>query len=147
MKVILIIILIIAGIFVALFLAGMVSAAILGSKKKRRAFALVAIAQLPEELRSKLLTIFLSYQKEDVKRVNSLVQEMDREYLKLLLNITSPQNRPADFSAGRFGDNLSWTAMEISLTEKGYSANASKIIAGIFLHDFNEVLSKMEQSK
>ena len=140
MKIFLIVALVIIGIFVFIFIAGIIFAVILGSKNKRHAYAVIKVSKLPEELRGALKKIFLYYKKDNSEEVNNIVSRISQEGIKTILDII-PKNRPANFSAGKFGDNLSWTAWKSTLTDKGYSNDASEIIAGIFFHDLDRILS------
>lgn len=147
MKIFLIAVLVIISVFVLIFIVGIIFAATLGSKKKRRAYAIVTVSKFPEKLKNKLQEIFLSYKKDNPEEVNNIVSRIDQEGLKTILDIISPNNRPTNFSAGKFGDNLSWTAWRNTLADKGYSNDASEIIAGIFSHDLDSVFPDMHGKK
>ncbi|GEM_PF-4531991 len=139
----LVLIIIIIG-FIVWFIGGIISAAIFGRKKNRRAYAVLILAQLPEEIRKKLINIWLAYKNNNVEEVNNIVATIGSIQLSQLLGLIGPQNRPREFSAGKFGDNLSWTTCEITGQELGYTINASKILAGIIFHYLDIVLMEME---
>lgn len=142
----LIIILIIFVPFATVFIIGMIMAATQGSNKKRRGFALVTISQLSSEERDTLTNIYVAFRNKNIEKINKIVESLDKESLQILLDICSPQNRPPEFSSGKFGDNLSWTAMETEYQKLGYSQNASKILAGIILHNYDDILNKIYMS-
>lgn len=147
MKIILIIVIVIVSIFVLLFLAGMFSAAVLGGKKKRRAHAIVLLSQLQEALTKKMINILLGHKNNDVEGVNSIVRTIDPNMLNQLLKTIGPENRPKEFSSGKFGDNLSWMAMENALQDRGYTNNSSKIVTGIIFYDLDGVLIEINKKK
>jgi len=147
MKIILIIAIIIISIFVLLFLTGMISAAFHGSKRKRRAHAIVMLSQLPKELTQKMIGILLAHKNNDAEEINSIVSTIGPNMLNQLLESIGPENRPREFSSGKFGDNLSWTAMENTLQERGYTINSSKIVTGIIFHNLDVVLMEINEKK
>lgn len=137
---------VIISFFVAVFLAGVVSAAFLGRKKNRRAHAKILIAQLPEELRQILVDIWSAHRDNNIERVNDIASNIGSDRLNPLLKFIGPENRPKVFSSGEFGDNLSWTALENALQDKGYTTNASKLITGIVLHELDTVFKKIDKN-
>mgnify|MGYP001564602854 CR=1 FL=1 len=145
MKWIFVIVVIILAIFILVFLAGMASAAYLGSKKNRRTFAVGLLSQMPKEVIIKLIDILLRSKNNQVKEVNEIVADIETVQLDQLLGLFGPKNRPKEFSAGKFGDNLSWTAMEDALQDHGYTINASKLLTGITFHNIDDILIEMNQ--
>lgn len=145
MKWIYIIIVIIVTIFILWFLGGIVFAAIFGRKKKRRDYAIFILTQLPEEIRKKLISILVAYKNNDVEKVNNIVVTIEPSQINQLLGLIGPQNRPKQFSSGKFGDNLAWRAGENALQRRGYTINASKIITGIIFHYLDIVLIEIKE--
>lgn len=142
-KLVLIIGLLLLTIFISTFVAGWVSATIQGSDKKRRAFAIVTISQLSDEERKNLVKIFVAFKEKNIDKVNQIAEPVSQA----LLDICSPNNRPAQFSSGKFGDSLSWTVNETRFRELGYSENASRILTGIVLNDYDSVLNKIANNQ
>ena len=147
MKIILIIAIVIVSIFALMFFAGTISAAFLGRKKNRRAHAILLLSQLPEELVKNMMDILLAHKNNNVSEINRVTRTLGSDMLSQLLKSIGPENRPKEFSAGKFGDNLSWIAMENELQDRGYTINSSKIVTGIILHDFDIVLMEMNKKK
>lgn len=147
MKIILIIAIIIVSVFVLIFFGGMVSAAFLGRKKNRCAQAIILLSRLPEELIKDMIDILLAYKNNDVGEVNRISNTIGSDMLNQLLKSIGSENRPKEFSSGKFGDNLSWTAMETELQDRGYTINSSKIVTGIILHDLNVALIEINEKK
>lgn len=149
MKIILIITIIIVSIFVLVFLIGIiigiVSKAAQGHKKNRRAHAIIILSQLSEELRYKMIDILLAHKKNDVTKINSIVDTIGLDILNQLLKLIGPENRPKEFSSGKFGDKLAWTVAEKLLQDQDYTINSSKIVAGIIHHDLDIVLMEMNK--
>lgn len=133
------------SIFVLIFLIGLTSAAVLGQKKNRRAHAIILLSQLPEELRKKMIDILLAHKKNDAAEINSIVGTIGSGMLNQLLKSIGPENRPKEFSSGKFGDKLAWTVMENALQDQNYTINSSKIVAGIIHHDLDVVLIEMNK--
>lgn len=125
----------------------MISAAFHGSKRKRRAHAIVMLSQLPKELTQKMIGILLAHKNNDAEEINSIVSTIGPNMLNQLLESIGPENRPREFSSGKFGDNLSWTAMENTLQERGYTINSSKIVTGIIFHNLDVVLMEINEKK
>ncbi|MFA5126966.1 MAG: hypothetical protein WC465_03140 [Patescibacteria group bacterium] len=140
MKILLILIGVIVGFFLLLFIAGMVIAAITGSKKNRKVFAMTLLDQLPTELIQKLREIFKAHKSGNVEKVNKITESISAVQIHEVMNLLSPKSRPAQFSSGKLGDALAWTALENGLQENGYSNNASRIVAGIINLDLDSVL-------
>lgn len=90
-----------------------------------------------------LIDIFREYKNEDIAKTNALVNALDPASLENFLLMAKPENRPKHLSSGKTGDETFRSAMVMALAEKGYTPNASNIIVGIFLHDFDKVLSEI----
>jgi len=144
MRWILTIIITILVIFILIFLTGVISAAFLGRKKNRRAHAIVLLSQLTKELIEKMIDILLAHRTNNMEKINSIMSALGSDTLNQLLKLLRPENRPKNFSSGKFGDNLSWTAMEKALQDQDYTINSSKIVTGIILHNLDVVLMEMD---
>ena len=92
-------------------------------------------------------SILLAHRNNDIDEVNKITGTIDLNALDRLIKLICPEDRPTEFSSGKFGNNLSWTVMEGALQDKGYTNNSSKIIAGIILHDLDVVLMKINKRK
>ncbi len=147
MEIILVIVIIIVSIFVLIFLAGIISAAFLGRKENRRASAIVLLSRLPEELTKKMIDILLAHKNNDAEEINRIVGTIGSDMLNQLLKSIVPENRPEEFSSGKFGDNLSWAVMENALQDRDYTINSSKIVTGIIFYDLDAVLTEMNEKK
>lgn len=146
MKLILIILIIIVSFFILMFIIGFVLAAFSGSSKRRRAHAIILLSQLPEYQIDKLINILFAHRNKNIKQINSLVGSLGTDAKKQIIKTLAPENRPIEFSSGRFGDALAWTSMENGLREKGYNDDSSRIITGIILNDLDNVLMELEKS-
>lgn len=142
MKIILIILSVVLSVFVFIILVGFVVAAVT-NKKRERAHSILLLSQLTEEMRDKLVDILFAYKNNDSDEMNRIVCSIGTDELNSLISVIGPNNRPKHLSSGEFGDNLSWTTMENSLQEQGYTINSSKIIAGIILHGIDSMLLKL----
>lgn len=131
MKIILIILFGILSVFIIIFLVGFVIAAVT-NKKREHAHSILLLSQLTEDTRNKLIDILFAYRNKDSDEMNRIICSIGKDELNSLISVLGPNNRPKHLSSGKFGDNLSWTAMENSLQEQGYTINSSKIIAGIY---------------
>jgi uncharacterized protein (DUF2249 family) len=140
MNIFLIILLVIGGIFVVTFAVGMIAAAFSNSGKRQRVSSLTAKLRIPENLRAKLVDIFHEYKNGEVESVNKLVNDLDPSSLNILLAMAKPENRPAHLSSGSLGDETFRLVMEKTLTEKGYSSNATEAIIGILFYDLDKIL-------
>lgn len=145
MKIILIIAIIIVSIFVLMFLVGVISAAFLRRKKNRRAHAIALLSQLPKELIKEMIKILLAHKNNDIDQVNKITSAIGSDILNQLFKSTGFENRPKEFSSGKFGDSLSWTVMENALQDRGYTINSSKIVTGIVLHDLDTTLIEINE--
>lgn len=130
----------VVSIFVLWLIVGMLSAAFAGRSKNRRAYAIGALSRLPRELIEKMVDIVSAHKNNDVRAVNRIVGTINLMALDKLLEALGPENRPKEFSAGKFGDALSWTVLEKALQKRGYTAHASKLVAGMTLNDIDDVL-------
>ena len=130
-----------------MFLVGVISAAFLGRKKNRHAHAIVLLSQLSEELIKDMIDILLAHKNNNVDEINKIAGTIGSDMLNQLLKSIGPENRPKEFSSGKFGDSLSWTAMENELQDRGYTINSSKIVTGIILHDLDIALIEINEKK
>lgn len=137
MKIILIVIVL---IFIVPFVGGVIMASIKGNKKRRRAYAIVLLASLPEELIIKMKNIWLAYQDKNVLEANRITASIDPELLEDLLDSLTSENRPFHLSSGKQGDSTFLIALTLELDKMGYSTKARKVISGIIIHKLNEVL-------
>lgn len=146
MKTILIILFGILSVFIIIFLVGFVVAAVT-NKKREHAYSILLLSQLTEDIRNKLIDILFAYGNKDSDEINRIICSIGQDELNCLISMLGPDNRPKDLSSGKFGDYLSWKAMENSLQEQGYTINSSKIITGIVLHGLDNMLSKLHRKK
>lgn len=131
-------------VFVLTFLMGAISAALLGNKKNRRAHAIVLLSQLPQGLIKDMVLISSAHKNNDIDEANKITSTIGSDALGRLFKLVGPENRSKEFSSGKFGDSLSWTAMENELQDRGYTINSSKIVTGIVLYDLDIVLMEIE---
>jgi len=125
----------------------MIFAAFTNSSKKRRAHSIVLLSQLPQGLIPKLVEIFQAHQNKNLSEVNRIVSTTDANHLNDFFELIKPENRPKYTSAGKFGDTLTWTALEKSLNEQGYTENAAKILTGIIVFNLDSVLNTIGQKQ
>lgn len=146
MKWILLVLFIPLAFFAVVFLLGMIGAATGGSDKKRRARALVSLSQMTEEQRVVLKNIYFAYKAGNIEKTNEMSQQIPTETLDFLLGFFGYDNRPAEYSSGNAG-KLVWLNFENKLKNQGYSGVVSKIIPGIIMDNYNEVLDKMVDNR
>lgn len=147
MNILITILIVIALIFCLTFIAGMLFAAFGNRKKAQRAQSIVSLAQLPQKLIPKLVSILQAQKASNPAEVNKIVETIDNDLLDELFQWIRPENRPTNLSAGNSGDNLSWIAMEKSLNEQGYTIKSSKVVTGILLFHLDKVLTEIAETK
>jgi len=132
---------IIIGIFVLWLVGGAIAAAITGSKKNRKRFAVAIFLKLSDDAQSMLLDVFKLHQIKKIDEVNSIVGQYTNTANEIL-SILSPENRLQEFSSGKKFDRVTWMVYQKNFIENGYSELAASIFAGIFLFELEELLSK-----
>jgi len=142
MKIILIILFCVLSVFIIIFLIGFVLAAAT-NRKREYAHSILLLSQITEDTLNKLINILLAYRNKDSDEINRIICGIGKDELNCLISMLGPDNRPKDLSSGKFMDYVSWTAMENSLQEQGYTINSSKIITGIVLHGLDTMLLKL----
>jgi hypothetical protein len=118
----------------------MLAAAIVGSKKNRRRFALHIFLGLSDDAKSMLLDVFKLYQMKKVSEVNSIITRTTNT-TREVISVLSPENRPAEFSSGKIFDRTTWTMYQTRFKENGYCEPAASLLAGIFLFELEELLN------
>lgn len=146
MKILLIVVLVIVSLLILNFIFWYI-VAMVTDKKRTASYTKHLVNSLPLLTRIHLIIILKAYKKEDVEKVNGLVQKMESSDVESLVKMLHPSNRSPEFSAGKFGNELSWTVWLNSLSDAGYSENASKILACCFLNSLGKVLVSQEEEK
>lgn len=131
---------IIIGIFVLWFVGGAIAAAITGSKKNMKRFAVTIFLKLSDDAKSMLLDIFKSHHMKKVDEVNSITEKYTNTTNEIISTL-SPENRPQEFSSGKKFDRVTWTVYQKRFIENGYSELAASVLAGIFLFELEELLN------
>lgn len=142
MNIIIIILAVLITPFVIVFILGYVKASNVGSDKKRRARAIVSLSQMTEEQITALKDIFIAYKTNDIKKANRISENTSSEIRSFLIGFFDINNRPIEYSSGSAG-KITWIAFENELKKLGYSGIVSKIIPGVVMDNYNEVLEKM----
>lgn len=140
--VILIFIIALTFIFGIPFVIGVITAATQGSDKKRRARAIYALSQMTVEQRTVLIKIYATYKAKDPNQANKIVKEASATLINFLIDYFDYNNRPIEYFSGTFGKFL-FIDFENKLKKLGYSEAVSKIIPGVVMDNYNEVLEKM----
>lgn len=110
-------------------------------KRKRRLFAAAIFLKLSDDAQSMLLDVFKFHQIKKIDEVNSIVGQYTNTTNEIL-SALSPENRPREFSSGKTFDRVTWTVYQKSFVENGYSELAASLLAGVFLFELEELLSK-----
>ncbi|MEK7209042.1 MAG: hypothetical protein AAB677_02175 [Patescibacteria group bacterium] len=134
---------IVIGLVVLWFIGGMIAAAIVGSKKNRGRAALTLFLGFSGDAKSMLFDIFKLHQTKKISEVNSIVEKTTNT-TEEIISVLSSENRPKDFSSGKKFDGVTWTVYQKNFMENGYSELAASLLAGIFLFELDELLSKGE---
>lgn len=142
MNIVFIVLTVIVALFVLVFVLGVVKASTVGSDKRRRAMALVFLSQMKEEQRAALKDIYVAYKAQIVERTNEIAEQVSTETLDFLVGFFSYKNRPIEYSSGDAGKFL-WLNFQDKLRKLGYAEVVSKIIPGVVMDNYNEVLDKM----
>jgi hypothetical protein len=141
MNILLTILAVIGGIFIVYFFIGFLLAAITGSDSKRIEKAEANLSKIDEDIRKTLFSIYLGYFDKNVDRVNTMVNKAHPDHLKYLIYFFSFENRPPEYSSGKTGQ-ITWKSFENELHKSGYNSNAAKILTGVIMENYNEVLDK-----
>lgn len=132
---------ILIGLVTLWFVGGMIVAAIVGSKKNRRRAVLTLFWDFSDDAKSMLFYIFKLHQAKKISEINSIVEKSTNTTSEII-SVLSPENRPKDFSSGKKFDRVTWTAYHTNFMENGYSELAASLLAGVFLFELDELLSK-----
>lgn len=135
-----ILLIVLALVIVTPFLFGVVLAALKGSKKKRRAHAIVLLSSLSRGAHTGLKEIWRAHQASNTSRVNILAGALQPQVLKEIVEVLRLENRPPHSSSGKAGDVMLSVSLRTELNDQGYSNDAGKIIAGIITHDLDKAL-------
>ena len=127
------------------FTMGAIAASNQGSDKKRRTKALFSISQMKKEQRELLIDIFMSYKNGNVGQTNKICEQASITTVNFLMSFFDYNNRPIEYSSGTLGKSI-FVNFENKLKKLGYSETVSKIIPGIVIDNYNEVLEKMSYS-
>lgn len=142
MNIVIIILVALITPFVFAFFLGAIKASILGSDKRRRAKALVALSQMTEEQIIALEEIFIAYKANAIEKANRVSEHVSSETINYLIDFFDYNHRPDEYSSGTVGKYF-WIIFEDKLKKLGYSEIVSKIITGVVMDNYNEVLEKM----
>jgi hypothetical protein len=137
MKLFLIIIIV---IFFSPFFIGMIWAAVKGNSKRKRAYAIVLLSQMPQGTTALLRAVWNAYKSNNIARVNNIVQPIDPDLKKEVLDRLSIDSRPTQFSSGTRGDKAFYNSQITSLHQQGYSREASELVTGIIIHELDKAL-------
>lgn len=128
-------------LFLITFLVGFILAASTSSEKKLKEWARGVInTELSEKERYALREIWLSFKSKDTTRAGEVLAELKPDEIAHLKGICAPNFRPKVFSAGAFGDNLSWQVWFDRAKEIGFGNDEAHIIAGIALNGYEVVV-------
>lgn len=145
MKIVFIVFAILFVLLAIPFTMGAIAASNQGSDKKRRAKALFSLSQMTEEQRAVLMNIFISYKNGGVNQANKVCQQASISTVNFLIDFFNYDNRPIKYSSGAIGQ-FTFVNFKNKLKKLGYSEDVSKIIPGVIIDNYNEVLEKMPYS-
>lgn len=94
---------ILLGLITLLFIAGIVAAVVVGSKKNRRKFALSIFISFSEDAKSMILEIFRLHQIKRIGEINDIVAKATNTTNEII-SILSPEKRLQEFSSGKTFD-------------------------------------------
>ena len=129
------------GLLVIWFVGGMLAAAIVGSKKNRRRFALHIFLSLSDDAKSMLFDVFKLYQMRKVGEVNSIIVRATNT-TREIISVLSPGNRPQEFSSGKIFDRTTWTVYQAKFIKNGYCEPGASLLAGVFFFELEELLGE-----
>lgn len=130
---------ILSGVIVLYFLGGIITASIVGSKKKRQKFALYIFLSLSDSAKSVLLEIFKLHKMKNVDEVNKII-EKSTNTTNEIISVLSSENRPENFSSGKKFDKVTWFAYQTEFVEGGYTQLSASVLAGIYLFELGYLL-------
>lgn len=144
MNIIIVILAILLIPFILAFILGAIKASVIGSDKRRRARAIVVLSQMTREQRIALKDLLDAYKKNDIDKANRLSKQMSAKTINFLVNFFKYDNRPLEYSSGEKGRFI-WMKFQSKLRKLGYSEAVSKIIPGVVMDNYDEVLMKMKK--
>ena len=132
---------ILSSVLIIWFLIGIISASIVGSKKKRKKFASKLFLSFSDDAKSVLLNIFKLHNDKNVDSINKIV-DRSTHATNEIISVLSPENRPQVFSSGKRLDKVCYNAYAIEFMERGYTSLSASILAGIYLFELESILNK-----
>ena len=105
-------------------------------------FLLTHTTALNQEQRTALKDIYRAYKVKDIEQANRISERVSSEIINYLVDFFDYNNRPIEYSSGIAGKFI-WDDFESRLRKLGYSEAVSKIIPGVIMDNYNEVLEKM----
>lgn len=142
MKILIIFFVIVLGLLFLLFIIGFVTAAIVGSDRKRRTRAIYSLSQMTAEQRTVLKDVYIMYKTKDVDKANKVCKQVSITTINFFIDFFDYNNRPIEYKSGTFG-KTNYIVFEKKLRDLGYSETVSKIIPGVVMDNYNEVFDRM----
>lgn len=139
MNTLLIIIATIAGLFVLSIIFWFVYAAVT-DKKRTANYAELSLLFFDDASKKQLQKIVTLYEEDKVEEINKLVKGLNKEFANRVVDKLHPSRRPPDLSSGKFGDELAWSSWLLRLKDRGYSKEASEIIACCYINSLDKIL-------
>ena len=99
------------------------------------------VLDFSDDAKSMLLDIFKLHQAKRISEINSIVEKATNTTNEIISTL-SPENRSKDFSSGKKFDRVTWATYQMNFIENGYSELAASLLAGVFIFEFDELLSK-----
>lgn len=143
MRIVLIILAVIASLFLLNFIFWYIYAAVTDKKRTER-YTKHIISSLPKFTVIQLSIILKEYDAKNVEEVNKLVQHIYGPTFDKIIDLLHPENRPKEFSAGKLGNQMAWSAWLSRLKEEGYNEKASKLIAVCYINHLQDTLIQTE---
>lgn len=129
------------GLIILWFVGGMITAALVGSKKNRSRAALAIFLGFSDDAKSMLLDIFKLHQMKKIDEVNSVVEKTTNTTSEIT-SMLSPENRLREFSSGKKFDRTTWVVYQKRFIEDGYSESSASLLAGVFFFELEDLLSE-----
>lgn len=136
---------IIIGLIVLWLIGGALYTHIVGSKKKRLRVIFTLYLSFSDDAKAMLSDVFKLHQQKKNDEVNQMVEQASNTTQEIM-GALIPENRPIILSSGKQMDMTTWQAYKTRFTESGYSEVAAKFLAGIYLFEFDDFLTKFNSN-
>jgi len=144
LKILILIVTVIIGIFVIVFIAGFFVASRQSSTKKLHEWAKkVILNELSNNERNALEEIWLGFKQKNPKEAKETFSKLQQKEAENLRRICNAYYRPINFSSGKLMDTVSWISNYKTAIKNGFGKGESEIIAGIIMNGY-EIVCEMQ---